>query len=129
MMLCKQNAWKHCLTLGELSKWLELTKWTLLGHLSKFVIKFRLQVSGSDSMDLFTQHNMCWDTANRYTLSLFHLNAYWPYWNVLTKWTLLGHLSKFVIKFRLQVSGSDSMDLFTQQHMCCDTANRYTRVL
>ena len=32
----------------------------------------------------------------------------------------LAHLTNFVFKFRIQVSGNDSMDLFKQHHVCCD---------
>ena len=103
-------------------EWNELTKSHLLGHLTNFVFKFRMQVWGSDSLDVFTQHHMCCDIANRYTFSHFHLNTYWE----LTKWPLLGYLIKFVIKFRMQVWDNDSMDLFTQHHVCCDTADCYT---
>ena len=85
-----------------------------------------MQVWGNDSMDLFTQHHVCWDTADRYTFSHSQLNAPWPEWNELTKWALLGHLKKFVIRFRMQVLGSDSLVLFTQLHVSCETADRYT---
>ena len=111
---------------AAMPKWNELTKWPLFGHLSKFVIKFRMQVWGNDSMDLFTLHHVFCDTADRHTFSHFHLNASWGELNALTKWSIFGHLSKFIIKYRLQVSGSDSVDLFTQQHLCCDIANLYT---
>ena len=50
--------------------------------------------------------------------SHFQLNASWAEWNELTKWPIFVHLSKFVIKYRLQVSGSDSVELFTQEHLC-----------
>ena len=80
-----------------------MTKWPLLGYLIKFVIKFRMQVLGNDSMDLFTQYHVCCDTGDWNTFSLFNLNAAWPKWNELTKWPFLGHLSKLVIKFRMQV--------------------------
>ena len=56
---------------------------------------------------------MCCDTANRKTVSNFHMNASWPGRNELTKWTLIGHLGNLVIKFRMQVWGNDSMNLFT----------------
>ena len=77
-------------------------------------------------MDLFTQHHICCDPANRKSVSHFHLNAAWPKLNELTKRPLIGHLTKLVIKYRFQVSVSDSLDVFTQHHMCCDIANRYT---
>ena len=91
--------------------------------MTNLVIKFRMEVWGNDSMDLCTQHHMCCDTSNRKTFSNFHLNASWPERNELTKCTLNGHLGNFVIRFRMQVWGNDSMDLFAQHNMCCDTAD------
>ena len=44
----------------------------------------------------------------------------------MKKWPLFGHLSNFVIKWGLQLSGSVSMDLITQDPVCCDTANHCT---
>ena len=90
-------------------EWNELTKWPLFGHLSKFVIKFRIQVCGNDSMDFFTLHHVCCDTADRHTFSHFHLNVNWPIWIEFTKWPLIRHLSEFFLQIRLKVLGSASM--------------------
>ena len=103
-------------------QWNEFSKWPLFGHLWTFVVNWGQQVSGTDSMDLFTQDHVCCDIADHCTFSYSPLNTYWLQWNELTKWPIFVHLSQFVLKWRLQLSGTDSMDLFTQDHVCCDTA-------
>ena len=85
-----------------------------------------MQVWGRDSKDLFTQHHMCFDSANRKSVSHYHLNASWTERNELNKCNVSGRFSNLVIQFRLQVSGNDSLDLFIQHNMCCNTGNRKT---
>ena len=100
----------HFLLNATWSKWNELNKWPFLCHLSRLFIKFRMHVWGNDSMDLITQHHLCCDKANHKTVSNFHLNATWIWRNELNKWPLIGHLRNLVIKFRMQVWVSESMD-------------------
>ena len=75
----------------------KVSKWPFLGYLSKLVIKFRMQVWDNGSMDLVTQLYVYCDTANRKTVSHFHLNASWTERTELTKCKSLGHLSDEIV--------------------------------
>ena len=81
---------------------------------------------GGHSIDLFTLDYLCCDTTDHRTFSHFALNTNWLQWNEFTKWPIFGHLRTFVIEWGLPVSGSVSMDLFTQDYVCCDTADHRT---